>query len=91
MSERELLTKEGLYDDDLHFDEMSINDKNVVGDPDRPFSFYLLATINFWIAKECSKQKTRWRKKKKTFLGYCNKFFKDCKKGLLLELHVWHN
>jgi len=39
MSERELLTKEGLYDDDLHFDEMSINDKAVGGDPGRPFSF----------------------------------------------------
>ncbi len=51
MSERELLTKEGLYDDDLHFDEMSINDKNVGGDPDRPFSFYLLATINIWNRK----------------------------------------
>ncbi len=50
MSERELLKKEGLYDD-LHSDEMSINDKTVVGDPDRPFSFYLLATINIWDRK----------------------------------------
>ena len=33
-----VVKEEGLYDD-LHFDEMSINDKTVAEDPDRPFSF----------------------------------------------------